>query len=262
MKIRYFLYNAFLIEDGSIEIAIDPGQNLWLFKLCSLIPKEEWETITHVLVTHGDPDHYWQADQISAAANAPLIMNANMIKRVDGEIRILVPHRDALEFVPFSGKVSPVQVGETIKINGVTIQGIKTKHGPIEYNLLGIKKRRTPGDTERVGFGAIGFRILIKGKTIVNLGDSLFQKEWVGLEPDVLMLPIGGLGDNIWTMDIPEALKAVRIISPKLVIPCHYNVPFLWKKRFAPADDQLFKREVEKMGIDCHIMHFGDEIEI
>ena len=76
------------------------------------------------------------------------------------------------------------------------------------------------------------------------------------------MLPIGGLGNNTWTMDVTDAIEAVRCISPKLVIPCHYNVPFLWKKRFALADDQQFKREVEKIGTACHIMSYGDVTEI
>ena len=58
MKMKHFLYNAFIIESGKVKIAIDPGRNLWLFKLNSLIPKSEWEGITHVLVTHGDPDHF------------------------------------------------------------------------------------------------------------------------------------------------------------------------------------------------------------
>jgi L-ascorbate metabolism protein UlaG (beta-lactamase superfamily) len=96
----------------------------------------------------------------------------------------------------------------------------------------------------------------------VNLGDSIFLKEWTGLKPDVLMLPIGGMGDNTWTMDIPDALEAVKLVAPKRVIPCHYNIPFLWIKNIAPADDQLFKREVEKLGIECNIMKRGNEIEI
>ena len=29
-----------------------------------------------------------------------------------------------------------------------------------------------------------------------------------------------------------------------------------------PADDQLFKREVEKLGIECVIMKHGDEMEV
>jgi len=50
------------------------------------------------------------------------------------------------------------------------------------------------------------------------------------LKPDILMLPIGGLGNNIWTMDT--------------------------------ADGEMFKREVEKMGIKCSIMKYGDEINV
>lgn len=82
----------------------------------------------------------------------------------------------------------------------------------------------------------------IEDKVIINLGDSLLQKEWAGLSPDILMIPIGGLGGNVWTMDITEALEAVKLISPKKVIPCHYNASFLWIMNAAPADEQLFKR--------------------
>ena len=42
LKIRYFSYNAFLVEDDSVKIAIDPGLNMWLFGLGSLIPKQDW----------------------------------------------------------------------------------------------------------------------------------------------------------------------------------------------------------------------------
>jgi L-ascorbate metabolism protein UlaG (beta-lactamase superfamily) len=40
MKIRHFLYNTFLIESEKTKIAIDPGQNLYLFKLGSLIVED------------------------------------------------------------------------------------------------------------------------------------------------------------------------------------------------------------------------------
>jgi len=67
---------------------------------------------------------------------------------------------------------------------------------------------------------------------------------------------------NVWTMDVSDALEAVRCISSKRVILCYYNVPFLWKKRFAPTDDQRFKCEVDKMRITYNIMHYADEIKI
>lgn len=262
MKITHFLYNAFIVEEGDIKIAIDPGQNLWLFKLRSLIPKEEWRNITHVLVTHGDPDHYWQADRIALAANAPLIMNMTMIDNLGNDTRILSPRRGGIQYETFTGKVVALEVGEIEEVNGVTIHGLRTIHGRIEISILGIKQQRFPGPEERTGMGAIGFKIQVGGKSIVNLGDTLLLDDWQGLEPDVLMLPIGGLGNNTWTMDVPDAIEAVKMIQPKVVIPCHYNVSFLWIKQFAKVDDQYFKQEVEKLGVTCHIMRYGDEIQI
>ena len=61
-------------------------------------------------------------------------------------------------------------------------------------------------------------------------------------------------------MNEEEALQAVNIMKQKLVIPCHYSDPALFSKHLNPADDKMFKREVEKMGIECNIMKFGDEL--
>ena len=30
MNIKHYLYNAFIIENDKVKIAIDPGKNLWL----------------------------------------------------------------------------------------------------------------------------------------------------------------------------------------------------------------------------------------
>ena len=262
MKIKHFLYNAFLIEDEATKIAIDPGQNLWLFKLRSLIPKSEWSNITHILITHGDPDHHWQSDRVAAASHAPVVCGKELARFENGQTLLVAPRGKALtSWVPFEN-VHPLDVGESITLGRVNIEAVKSVHGPIAIPILGFKLKRQPGPGERTGLGSMGFKITVDGKMIVNLGDSLLQTEWEGLKPDVLMLPIGGLGNNTWTMDVADALEAVKLISPRIVIPCHYNVSLFWIKNIAPADDQGFKREVEKLGIDCVIMQFGDEIEI
>lgn len=90
MRIRYFLYNAFIIENRKTKIAIDPGQNLWMFKLRSLIPESEWNSITHVLITHGDPDHYWQTDRVVAASRAPVICGRGLAKMDHGRDEIYI----------------------------------------------------------------------------------------------------------------------------------------------------------------------------
>ena len=89
MKITHYLYNAFLIEDGSTKIAIDPGQNLWIFKLESLIPKSEWPSVTHLLITHGDPDHHWHSDRLAQASGAHVVCG----KELTREVRLAWDHR-------------------------------------------------------------------------------------------------------------------------------------------------------------------------
>ena len=81
------------------------------------------------------------------------------------------------------------------------------------------------------------------------------------MEPDVLMLPIGGrVIPN--TMDEQAALEVVKLMSPKVVIPCHYNLDLLWARNANPADDEMFKRSVENMGHTCKIMQYGGEIVV
>jgi L-ascorbate metabolism protein UlaG (beta-lactamase superfamily) len=59
VTITHYLHNTYLIETGSSKIAIDPGALfLHYFRLITLIPKSERQGITHVFITHGDPDHY------------------------------------------------------------------------------------------------------------------------------------------------------------------------------------------------------------
>jgi flavorubredoxin len=74
MVITYYGYNAFLIKSKEKKLAIDPGGGFY-YKgwLKSLIPESEWDSITHVFVTHGDPDHYWHLDRVAKRSNAPLI---------------------------------------------------------------------------------------------------------------------------------------------------------------------------------------------
>ena len=189
-------------------------------------------------------------------------MREKLTKVEDGKTLLVDPRgRELTSWIPFQ-KVHPLDIGETVILDDVRIEAIKSVHGPISVPILWFKINKQPGPRERTGIGSMGFKITLGGKSIVNLGDSILQTEWEGLRPEVLMLPIGGLGNNTWTVDLSEALEAVKLIAPKKVIPCHYNVPFFWIKNMAPADGQLFKNEVEKLGIECCLMQYGDEIEI
>jgi L-ascorbate metabolism protein UlaG (beta-lactamase superfamily) len=160
-------------------------------------------------------------------------------------------------------KFHTLSADETIKVDGMKIKGIKTSHGPLTIQLGPFKKTEYPEKNERLGWGAIGFEIKYQGKTIVNLGDTLLEaEEWEKIKnPDVLMIPVGGgQADN--TMDEFEALEAIKIIQPKLVIPMHYDMPILFTKHYASVDESLFIREVEEMQMDCKILKKGQTVII
>ena len=88
-------------------------------------------------------------------------------------------------------------------------------------------------------------------KTIYHAGDTgLFSDmELIGNEGiDIAMLPIG----DRYTMGITDAIKAVDLIKPKLVVPMHYGTfpaiavePGDFKKE-CPVDVEIFKIGEEK----------------
>ena len=264
MKIRFFGYNAFLIETGDKKIALDPGALCcYWFRFTPLIPRSEWPGITHILITHGDPDHYWHADRVARASNAAVICNQTMVKNLGGKALMLGPRDRGLAFTTEFNQLHLLSVDQTIEIDGISVCGIRTTHGELVLKLGPFSKTVKPGPSERVGWGAIGFEIGLEGKRIVNLGDTLLhEKEWRAIvEPDVLMIPIGGK-DAHNTMNVEEAVRAVNIMRPKLVIPCHYNCPMFFTKSYNPADGQAFKRAVEASGAKCVILGIGDSIEL
>ena len=264
MKIKFYGYNTFLIESGDKIIAIDPGALFFYwFRFTTLIPKSEWESITHIFITHGDPDHYWHADRVAEISKAPAICNKTMVRNVNGKALMLGPRNKGLAFTTEFNNLHTLSVDETIELDGLSITGIKTTHGELILKLGPFFKTVKPGPEERIGWGAIGFDIKLDGKRVINLGDTLLhEKEWQAInEPDVLMIPIGGK-DVHNTMDVEEAIQAVKNMRPKLVIPCHYNCLGFFTKTYNPADDVLFKSEVEKTGSKCQIFKMGDSIDV
>jgi len=264
MKIKFYGYNTFIIESGDKKIAIDPGALFFYwFRFTTLIPKSEWESITHIFITHGDPDHYWHADRVAKVSNAPVICNKTMLKEVNGKMLMLGPRDKGLAFTTEFKNIHTLTVDETIEIDGMAVTGVKATHGELVIKSGPIRKIFKPGPDERIGWGSIGFDINVNGKRILNLGDTLLhEQEWEKfIEPDVLMIPIGGkIAHN--TMDEDDAIQAVKVLNSKLVIPCHYNCPGLFSKTLNPADELQFKKNVEKLNTQCRILHINDSVEL
>jgi len=85
------------------------------------------------------------------------------------------------------------------------------------YNLVRGSKPGSPFHPK--GFG-VGWIVESDGKRLYHLGDTELIPEMKEISSiDVMLVPISGF----YLMDIDEAVKAVKLIRPKMVIPMHYN---------------------------------------
>ena len=100
-----------------------------------------------------------------------------------------------------------------------------------------------------IDFG--GVRVYNTGDTCV-FGDMKLIAEMYN--PEVMILPVGGH----FTMDAFEAKKAIELVSPKIVIPVHYNT---WPP--LEMDVDKFKSEVESsMSVKVQVMKVGETFEL
>ena len=72
-------------------------------------------------------------------------------------------------------------------------------------------------------------------------------------EIDVALLPIG----DVYTMGPADALRAVKMIRPKLVIPMHYNT----FPRIA-QDPDAFAAAVEAAGFRAKVLQPGESVTL
>jgi L-ascorbate metabolism protein UlaG (beta-lactamase superfamily) len=104
-----------------------------------------------------------------------------------------------------------------------------------------------------------GVVVELDGVRIYHTGDTgLFgDMKLIGelYKPDVMLTPIGSL----FTMGIPEAVKAVELVQPKLAIPMHYNT---WPP--IAQNPEEFKKAVEEKCLPTQvvILNPGESLEV
>ncbi len=226
VKITWLGHSAFLLK-AEKEVLIDPFISGNPKAPCS--PEDLDPDI--IAVTHGHRDHLGDAVEIGKMTGC----------------RIVSIH----------------EVANYIKSKGVFAEGIN-KSGTI--NIEGITLTMTEAlhssSIDASGFRfdggcPAGFVIGIGGLSIYHAGDTgvFGDMQLIGelYEPDIALLPIG----DRFTMGIKEAVKAVELIRPKIVVPMHYNTFDVIRQ-----DPEEFKRAVEaKVDTKVVIMKPGETIE-
>jgi L-ascorbate metabolism protein UlaG (beta-lactamase superfamily) len=107
------------------------------------------------------------------------------------------------------------------------------------------------------GGNPAGFLLTLEGKKIYHACDTglFYDMKLIGEEGiDLAMLPIG---DN-FTMGPEDALKAVKFIEPKIVVPIHYDT-----FEVIEQDPHAFARMVEaETSARCMVLKPGDSLTL
>ncbi|RBQ23573.1 hypothetical protein ALNOE001_08570 [Candidatus Methanobinarius endosymbioticus] len=196
MEITWLGHAAFeIISDKGLKIIIDPfiSNN----PACN-VPVEEIDADL-ILVTHGHVDHFGDAMEIANRTGARVIAN----------------HEVSLFLSQQGIESTGMNIGGSIGIQGIKITMLDAKHS----SDIDFVEDVIPGGS--AGSFLITFE---EGTKIFHAGDTgLFgdMEKIIGdiYNPDIAILPIG----DRFTMGPLEAALATKWISPKMVIPMHYN---------------------------------------
>lgn len=227
VKIKYLGHSAFYIESNKIKALIDPFLN----SPVSPIKADDITELDYIFVTHGHGDHIGSTTELAQKTGATVITCFEL-----------------QTFFETKGiKTEGMNIGGRYKFPFGTVKMTPAWHGSSIPS-------DNPNGTQCYGGIACGYVIELDGKKIYHAGDTGLTVEMTLLEYekiDIAMLPIGGY----FTMDPEDALRAIQMIKPRLVIPMHYNTFPLIRQ-----DGEEFKKQAEKNNYAVELMHPGTEI--
>ena len=190
IKVTWFSHACLFIETSEAKLLVDPF--ITGNPLCPVQVDEV--AADFIFVSHGHADHVGDTIAIANRTGATVVSNF--------EIQ-----------------------------NWLVNQGVKNVHpqhigGGFDYPWgrvkLTIAQHGSALPDGTYGGNPCGFLFYIEGKKIYHACDTglFYDMKLIGEEGiDVAIIPIG---DN-FTMGPDDALRAVRLIEPELVIPIHYN---------------------------------------
>ena len=223
MDITFLGQSAFTIAGEGFEILTDP----FLTGNPKASTSADDVNPTHILLTHGHQDHFGDVVDIAQRTGATVVAPTEIADELQSE--------HGLE------NVLDPNIGGTVTFDWGWVKLVPAWH-----------TSTTPAGTACTPMGLL---IKVEDKVVYFTGDTcLFSDMQLharrGDGVDVAILPIGGH----YTMDRHDAVTAVELISPKTVIPCHYDT-------FPPVetDAEAFKSDVESStGATCVLLAPGE----
>jgi len=226
-KLTYHGHATFSLLTGEgTRIVIDPwfdGSPVADRKLADVTD------VDYIFCTHGHDDHFAEAIPLAQRTGAQLVSSFEIISFAESQ---------GVENVHAMG------IGGGYEFPFGRVKMTPALHGG-----------HVAGD-ESGRFTALpgGFLFYLDGSRVYHAGDTALLTDMRLLEGevDVALLPIG---DN-FTMGPDDAVRAVQFISPRVVVPMHYNT-------FPPIeqDPEEFRKKVGDRA-RVEVMSPGDELEL
>jgi L-ascorbate metabolism protein UlaG (beta-lactamase superfamily) len=225
VKVTWYSHACILMQTGVASLLVDPF--LTGNPLAPVKPDEV--PADYIFVSHGHGDHLGDTIQIAKRTGATVISNFEIHSWLAGQgVQNLHPQHIGGGFNYPWGRVK------------LTI----AHHGSI-----------LPDGS--YGGNPCGFLFYVGGKKIYHACDTglFYDMKLIGEEGiDLAILPIG---DN-FTMGPEDALRAVKLINPKRVIPIHYNTFDVIKQ----DPNAWAKMTQEQTSAKVTVMKPGEHLEI
>ena len=220
MELQFLGHACFLLKDGTYQVLTDPflsGNGQ------AAVGPEEVDP-DFIFVTHGHGDHVGDSVEISRRTGAAVCCTADLADAV---------------FQPAGVPVLAGNLGGTMRLPFGSAKIFQALHGSGAAGCL-----------------SCGFIFEMGGKKVYHAGDTALMMDMLLLKDeaiDVALLPIG----DFYTMGPADALRAVRMIQPQLVVPMHYDT-------FPPIvqDPEAFAEAVRQAGFQAKGLRPGESLVI
>lgn len=219
---RWLGHAAFELVVDNVKILIDP----WISNPLSPTTIDELGKVDFVLVTHDHFDHLGETLDIARKTNATVVGIYDLtVKLVEKGLK--------------EAQTIGMNIGGTAKLTSeIEVVMVPAIHG---------------------GGPAVGFIVKAPKGNIYHAGDTALFSDMAMYSRlhgvDLALLPIG----DYYTMGPRDAAIAAQLISPKAVIPMHYNTFPLIKQ-----DPELFKSLVEQLvpRVKVYVLKPGERLDL
>jgi L-ascorbate metabolism protein UlaG (beta-lactamase superfamily) len=191
IKLTWLGHGSWLIEAKGHRVLLDP----FLTENPSATAKvEDFNDISHILISHGHFDHVADAAAIANRCNSTLVAIFEIAQWFENHHQVQ--------------STLGMNLGGQTALPFGTVRMVPALHSSM-----------LPDGSD--GGSPAGFVLTIADQRIYFACDTAFfsdMKHYAG-GVDVAVLPIG----DLFTMGIEESIAAIKLIDPKQVLPAHYN---------------------------------------